>query len=509
MLSYPSRETFNTVRLTQFILIGFSVSVTMAISYLASQEPIFVVLAMVGMVLAVGSIVWPDITVFGFFLIFLTNTAVIAVRFHNVPYVVGAVFPLLLFVPLSNYILNQRQKILFVPTIMLLLFYLFVNLLGIFRAVEFGTALDTVIELVVEGILLYVLIINVVRNMDILHRVIVAFLVSTFILGAVPLFQEVTKTYDNNYGGYAQVTGRGFDTGEGSLTGEVIQERLEGAIGEKNFFAQIMLMLGMISLTQISGARTRKLRLLAMASAGLAFIAVTLTFSRGAAVALAGTIFVATLLSVITWRQLGAAIAIVIVLLLAFPQFSVRLLSIQESLSFATGSGSTSDQSTRGRATQMLAALIIFTDHPVIGVGPNQYRNYVQDVGNELGIKRLTETRQAHNLYLDVASNSGLLGFTAIMGIFFLTLRDLNRVRKRWMNDNPELAAIASGFILAIISFLISGLFLHMSYERYLWVILAVAAATVRISQEVSQQHENRLKNSQVSPDQSLVEVEQ
>ena len=48
-----------------------------------------------------------------------------------------------------------------------------------------------------------------------------------------------------------------------------------------------------------------------------------------------------------------------------------------------------SDTSMRGRATENLAALNIFLDHPMLGVGPGQTQMYTAKYGDEEGITRL------------------------------------------------------------------------------------------------------------------------
>ena len=61
-------------------------------------------------------------------------------------------------------------------------------------------------------------------------------------------------------------------------------------------------------------------------------------------------------------------------------------------------------------ATSNLAALSVFLEHPVIGVGPDQYfRNYSQDAGNQLGLKHFDRNRQAHSMYLEVLADTGIV----------------------------------------------------------------------------------------------------
>ena len=106
------------------------------------------------------------------------------------------------------------------------------------------------------------------------------------------------------------------------------------------------------------------------------------------------------------------------------------------------------------RATESLAALLVFIDHPVIGVGPGMFRYYYGDYAEYVGLRVLTTDRQAHNLYLGVAAETGALGEICFLLILYVTLRNLARVRKRLLESNPELANMATAFMLAIITYM-------------------------------------------------------
>ncbi|HSL32690.1 MAG TPA: hypothetical protein VK871_03515, partial [Candidatus Limnocylindrales bacterium] len=52
----------------------------------------------------------------------------------------------------------------------------------------------------------------------------------------------------------------------------------------------------------------------------------------------------------------------------------------------------------------------------------------------------------------------------------------------------PDLAAMAAGFMLALVGYLASGLFLHLSYARYYWLVLALAGAAATVILEVTRE---------------------
>jgi O-antigen ligase len=206
-----------------------------------------------------------------------------------------------------------------------------------------------------------------------------------------------------------------------------------------------------------------------------------LAFSRGAAVAFVLMLLIMVLMRIIKFYQLAITIVGIVLLLSLVPQYAVRLNSITSVLNLISDDGGTSaeepDGAIKGRATVMWAALQVFADHPIIGVGPGMVKYYTREYGNRLGLRYLDEDREAHSLYLAVAADNGLLGFISFMGAIAVTIYHLLRTRKYWLEKRPELANTATAFMLAIVAYMTTGLFLHLSYIRYFWLVLALGGA--------------------------------
>ena len=62
-------------------------------------------------------------------------------------------------------------------------------------------------------------------------------------IGALSVYQQFTHTFHNDYWGFAQVSFAQINTGVETINGAVTEPRLAGQIGEKNRYAQVMLML--------------------------------------------------------------------------------------------------------------------------------------------------------------------------------------------------------------------------------------------------------------------------
>lgn len=449
----------------------------------ASVENPLIVLALIAAVpVAAAIVIKPELaTVLVTFLIY-TNAVIVAVTFHGVPAIAAVLLPGILVIPLAYAVLVDRKPIVVAPALPWIVLLLLVQIAGVVFARDTGNALAELGTFVVEGIGLYLLITNVLRTEQDLRRVIWALLVAGILVGGLSAYQEITRTYRNDYGGFAR-TDSEFATVEQTAAGDTRTPRQAGPVGEKNRYAQVMLMLVPLGLFMARAERRRSLKALALLAAALALVAVVLTFSRGAFVGFGLVMVAMVALRYVRFSQLALVGAAMVVLLFAFPQLGTRLSSLEAIGGFfVEEQGLTSaDTSVQSRLAENLTAIAVFADHPIIGVGPGQFSSYYREYAVEVGGVIRAEDRQAHNLYLGMAADAGVLGLIALLAILGITLFDLRRARSRWITARPELADIATGLSLAVVTYMATGLFLHLSYARYFWLVMAIAGAAALI----------------------------
>ncbi len=474
----PARPRWLVIALT-------AIGGAIAIGLLSAQQPVLAIGAVLLAPLAYIVLLWPDLpTLVTLFLIY-TNALVVAIRFHGMPSYAAIVAPALLIIPFVSYIIFHRQKVIINRGLVLLGLYLLVQVVSTLASRNFKISFNALTTFMVEGIGFYVLFINVVRTPTTFRRVVWTILLAGAIIGGLSFYQKVTGTYDNNYGGFAQVTDASFGTGVVTLQGEVTQLRLAGSIGEKNYYAQIMLMLIPLGLFQAWGEKSQPLKILALIATGFIATGAILTYSRGLAIGFVIVLVIMVFLRYIKFSQLVVLLLALTLLLGANPEFNTRL-SKTINLNDILGGGPT-DTSTIGRLGEMDAAMLVFTDHPIIGVGPAMFKHYYLEYVERSGLQTHTGTREAHNLYLDTAAEMGVLGLACFLSIVAVALYDLNRARQYWKTIHPELAYMATGFFMAITSYLVAGFFLTLAYERYFWVTLALGCALSRLALEHSQ----------------------
>ena len=476
----PEIESAGTARPRTFLpilAIALTMAASLAVGAAAAQQPVIAVVGVLALLGAVAVAIRPEVAVLIVVALIYSNAPVVLSQFHDVPLAIAASVPLILAAPLAYDILVRRKKIVLTPAMPWIAAFLVIQIVSTISARDTTDAVSSLSTFLGEGIGLYVLITNTIRSTEVLRAVVWVLLLVGAFLGGLSFFQEITQTYGTSYFGFAQTEAAATGVTETGLA------RLAGPIGEKNRYAQIMLMLVPLALLQISAERSRLLKVAALGCAALAAIAIALTFSRGAALA-AGIIVIAMVaLRYIRLNHLVAAAALVALVLIAVPAYGERLTSLADlgALLSDEPAGSATDNSLLSRATENLTALRVFADHPILGVGPGQFPNYYRDYADEIGVSVRAADRQAHNLYLGIAAETGILGLTAFLGAVAVTLFQLARARARALASRPDLAAMAAGFMLALVGYLASGLFLHLSYARYFWLVLALAGVAAAV----------------------------
>lgn len=153
--------------------------------------------------------------------------------------------------------------------------------------------------------------------------------------------------------------------------------------------------------------REKRARICAGAVGVLALFALYLTGSKGGWVAAAAGLGLFSLLAVvkkraIVWSAVGAAAAIVLALAIAGP------------LSPSKVGGA----SMRFRSVYWGSALKITQQSPVLGVGLDNYQDYYTEFKGETQ----QETRKAHNDYLQILAEMGVVGLLALLGFVAWTI---------------------------------------------------------------------------------------
>tara|TARA_R110002073_G_scaffold220729_3_gene380887 strand:+ start:142 stop:1320 length:1179 start_codon:yes stop_codon:yes gene_type:complete len=137
---------------------------------------------------------------------------------------------------------------------------------------------------------------------------------------------------------------------------------------------------------------------------------------------------------------------------------------------------SADDESSQGRLEAWYAGYQMFASNPIFGVGQHNFMDYY-------------ELHTAHNSFVLVMSELGLIGALAWVGLLVVTTVSLiNISEKKFLTDDMTIdsktllqidqeALIAKSLLYSFIAFMVTGFFLSRTYTPLLYIYLGMAAA--------------------------------
>lgn len=381
--------------------------------------------------------------------------------------------------------LNGRpgRRLIVDPLLVPLLLYgavMFVSSLG---ALNLGLADERLSDLL-KGLLIFVVVTNLTTSKLTLKRVVWALVASGAILATISVYQVLTGAYDQDFGGFGR-------TKVALIVGESREPRIAGSLSDPNFYAQILVMLVPLALYRLWDEPSFGRKLLAGYALAVTTLAAIFTYSRGGAIALALVLLLAVLHKRVSVKYFLLGLLALAPLVLFVPEgFQGRVGTLTElAPNSEDGSAGTEgeDSSFRHRKMLMAAAQEMFADHPMMGVGPGNYTEHFDEYSGQVGMTMRSfdnfgQQQFPHNLYLEVAAETGIVGLLAFFAIIAGTALSL-RLAYRSFRDAGETgsANVVASLALSAVAFLTTSLFLHGTYIRYFWLSCAISAAARQI----------------------------
>lgn len=314
-----------------------------------------------------------------------------------------------------------------------------------------------------------------------LRRALAVLVAAAAALSSLTLLQAVTG-YSREFFGLARLQ-------MAPIYGDVLEMRASGPVGDPNFYAQMLVMVVPIGLFLAVGERRRRQRAMYVIAVILILTGVALTYSRGAMVALAVVALLVIVATPVARRRLAAVGAAAILLLFVPLDMGERFLTIDTALDPESVER---DSSVVKRRLLAASAWQMFSERSILGVGAGNFARHFHQYANRVGssAEHYDEpgSRQyPHNLYLEIASENGLAGLATFGGALVLALVGIYRARSRLLQAGDTAhAAIAVGVGAGLAGYMISSVFLHGAFQRYLWLLVAFAAAVERLSRRTT-----------------------
>lgn len=313
-------------------------------------------------------------------------------------------------------------------------------------------------------------------------------IMTTVLLCLLSVYQFVTNNFDQTFFQLATVQ---MDRALGTSP----IPRVGGPINAPNLWAQVLVAISTLIMFRLFHEKQLLKKLIALLSLGIILYVVLNTYSRGAYLVLAVN---AVFLLLVFRKPFNPIILITSVVLLVLmipllpPTYRERFTSL---FVVTTENGIYQDTSLRGRSSEMLTGLAMFSEHPILGVGAGNYKTNYQRYAQLIGIEFRAEERDPHSLYIQLLAETGIIGTVAFLAMVFFLIDTLNktcRALEKW----PQLAdwlPWVSAMRFVILSYLLTSIFLHNAYIRYLWIFIAMALTAIQITHNMLTNGERNL----------------
>ena len=249
-----------------------------------------------------------------------------------------------------------------------------------------------------------------------------------------------------------------------------LAERAIGTSVDPNSFGGLLVLAGALAGPQLVSRRPLFSRIVTAVVVGLIFVALILTFSRGAMLGLAtGLGFVA----LIRYRRLLPYMAFAALALLLLPATQGYIAR------FIAGFRG-QDLATQMRFGEYTDALTLISRYPLFGAGFGA----APDIDLYLGVA---------NIYLTIGQQMGLLGLVAFLALMVVLFGNafLRRGVRHWFRDHPRADAVWLGLHAAVVGALAVGVFDHYFFNiqfhhmvTIFWLLFGMAAAATRLGRE-------------------------
>jgi putative inorganic carbon (HCO3(-)) transporter len=274
-----------------------------------------------------------------------------------------------------------------------------------------------------------------------------------YLLGSV-----VTSVYTISSGSYNTASGR-----------------LAGVVDTDYFAAELIPAILIVCFLFITTGSQRT-RWLSAAVAGVDLAGFVLTQSRGAIVGLAVALLMGVVLA---GRARPRMLALALVLVAGGLGY---YYGYKPSHIFQSGKRGGLSAASSGRLDEWRVALRIAEGHPVGGVGLGNYQtvepSYATQTFNlEFSSFIVTARLVAHNTYLQMAAELGLVGLALFLTILALPLRLAERALSGLERERDELEFYVRGLLAGTVGMLVAYVFLSAEFEKPLWLVLALLAS--------------------------------
>jgi len=257
--------------------------------------------------------------------------------------------------------------------------------------------------------------------------------------------------------------------------------RMKGFSTDPNYFAITLVMTAPLIFALLIEETTLWKRVALGTLFLLFFTGIVFSYSRGGII---GLISVLPIMFFsrrnLKWNLLSVFLIIFILFQVVPPQFWSRVKSI---------TNLRADLSIMKRLLLFKAGISMFLHHPFLGIG---WGNFINASKRYIGLFGAL----AHNMYLEVLAEGGLIGFIPFVGLIWISMGNFRKASKEFLRcGKSTMYAISKGLMVGFIGFLISGFFLSVQEYKIFIIMLALSSVLKRISgSKISDESEHPIR---------------
>ncbi|MCI0551212.1 MAG: O-antigen ligase family protein [Anaerolineae bacterium] len=326
-----------------------------------------------------------------------------------------------------------------------------------------------------ENAILAFVVVFFVQKPGSFRRIIWTLLLAGIFMASISVFQNLTSTYGNNYWGFG-----GWNE---ATTAGTSNHRLTGPYGNPNGYAQVLVLLVPLALDRLWHEKNFRLRLLAGYALAVCALTIFFTYSRNGFLTLVFTLGFLVVMRRPRIMPLALSVAMGIILFQFLPaSYTQRITTLFQ---FSSSSGSqVSDASFQGRISENVAAWRMFQDHPIFGVGLDNFQVNYQIYSRKIGLDSRRDPRAPASFYLELLSEQGLVGFSVFMAFMAVVFRSLWRAHNLFQflgMKTEEYMSLA--FMSGLAGYMVFYISKNSAYPNVFWILLGIAFSIAQVAE--------------------------
>jgi len=443
------------------------------------------------LVLVIATVWNPNFGLASLIILIFVQLQRVVTEFHDLPGPGQPLVAFLLLVVAIRFIIFNERPVQWVKNSFILIVYFIFLIINVVAANQLSPAIEELID-IVQNLVIASIVLYIIQDTKSLKNAIWAVIIAGAFMASISVLQRLTGNYSNNFWGF----------GGWEFSGYVGRPRMTGPYATPNPYAQVLVVIFILALDRLWHETKFSNRMWAGFAAIVCVLGLIFTDSRGGFANLVVTVLFFFIFNRPTIPSLIVTLLIGVIVVRYLPaNFTDRILTLTELNPFQFNTEQIADESFRGRTSENLAAWRMFLDHPILGVGLNNYSTYYQDYSRDIGLDNRREARDPASLYLQLLAEQGLVGTVVFLAIIYSVFSGLFRAFSgfKLIEKNDEMY-IASALFSALAGYMFMSLYRNNAYTNVFWVLIAICLSAMQVLVNiVTDERENALEGRSFS----------